>query len=113
MYISRIALDDYRSFHQCMVELSPGVNILVGPNGQGKTNFVEAIGYLTNFHSHRASADSALVRFAPQSAALAQRESPESAAGKEEDLELLDPAVGNTVDTGTAAVAVIRVKAHL
>ena len=113
MYISRIALDDYRSFHQCVVELSPGVNILVGPNGQGKTNFVEAIGYLTNFHSHRASADSALVRFAPQSAALAQRESPEPAAGKEEDLEVPETAVGNTVDTGTSAAAVIRVKAHL
>ena len=62
MYISSIALDDYRSFHQCVVQLSPGVNILVGPNGQGKTNFVEAIGYLTNFHSHRASTDSALRR---------------------------------------------------
>ena len=112
MYISSIALDDYRSFHQCVVQLSPGVNILVGPNGQGKTNFVEAIGYLTNFHSHRASADSALVRFAPQSAALAQRERAEPAAGQEQDLELSETAAGNTADGGASAAAVIRVKAH-
>ena len=95
------------------MQLSPGVNILVGPNGQGKTNFVEAIGYLTNFHSHRASTDSALVRFAPQSAALAQRKNSEIATSQNQDLELSDTAAGNTTDTGTSAAAVIRVKAHL
>lgn len=112
MYISGIALDDYRSFHHCVVQLSPGVNILVGPNGQGKTNFVEAIGYLTNFHSHRASSDGALVRFAPQSAALAQRGSLEPVGDQDQDMELSDTSAGNNAATDTAAVAVIRVKAH-
>ncbi|WP_311588600.1 DNA replication/repair protein RecF [Varibaculum massiliense] len=107
MYISDIALDDYRSFHHCVVHLSPGVNILVGPNGQGKTNFVEAIGYLTNFHSHRASADSALVRFAPQSAALAAREGT-ALAGSEIEGEQADSSSESTAP----GAAVIRVKAH-
>lgn len=108
MYISDIALDDYRSFHHCVVHLSPGVNILVGPNGQGKTNFVEAIGYLTNFHSHRASADSALVRFAPQSAALAAREESASARFQTEG----EQAGGSNENGSGPGVAVIRVKAH-
>ncbi len=99
MYITDIALDDYRSFHHCVAQLSPGVNILLGPNGQGKTNFVEAVGYLTNFHSHRISADSALVRFAPQSAALLSRENGQSQPSPEE--------------TSAPSSAVIRVKAHL
>ena len=107
MYISDIALDDYRSFHHCVVHLSPGVNILVGPNGQGKTNFVEAIGYLTNFHSHRSSADSALVRFAPQSAALAAREGT-VLAGLETEGEQADSSSKSTAP----GAAVIRVKAH-
>ncbi len=115
MYISDIALDDYRSFHHCVVHLSPGVNILVGPNGQGKTNFVEAIGYLTNFHSHRSSADSALVRFAPQSAALAGRKMTKPAATEEEDSAFENAAAVNTASTaggGTPAAAIIRAKAH-
>ena len=99
MYITDIALDDYRSFHHCVAQLSPGVNILLGPNGQGKTNFVEAVGYLSNFHSHRISADSALVRFAPQSAALLNRENGQSQDSPEE--------------TSAPSSAVIRVKAHL
>lgn len=107
MYISDIALDDYRSFHHCVVHLSPGVNILVGPNGQGKTNFVEAIGYLTNFHSHRASADSALVRFAPQSAALAAREESASASFDTEGEQ-----AASSSESTTPGAAVIRVKAH-
>lgn len=107
MYISDIALDDYRSFHHCVVHLSPGVNILVGPNGQGKTNFVEAIGYLTNFHSHRSSADSALVRFAPQSAALATREGA-TLAGSETAGDQVD----SSPDSTAPGAAVIRVKAH-
>ena len=107
MYISDIALDDYRSFHHCVVHLSPGVNILVGPNGQGKTNFVEAIGYLTNFHSHRSSADSALVRFAPQSAALAAREGAGLTGSETEG----DQADSSSESTAPGA-AVIRVKAH-
>ncbi|VEI13349.1 DNA replication and repair protein recF [Trueperella bialowiezensis] len=45
-----------------MLEFSPGVVTFIGENGQGKTNLVEAIGYLATFSSHRVAADAALVR---------------------------------------------------
>ncbi|HHW83948.1 MAG TPA: DNA replication/repair protein RecF [Actinomycetales bacterium] len=62
MHLSHLALSDFRNYHEAVVEFSPGVMVLVGKNGQGKTNLVEAIAYLATFTSHRVSADTALVR---------------------------------------------------
>lgn len=65
MYISDFAIDDFRSYHHAVVRFQPGVCVLLGANGQGKTNLVEALAYLSSFSSHRASADTALVRQPP------------------------------------------------
>lgn len=46
MYISQLSLTDFRSYAQADVRLAPGINVLIGPNGVGKTNIVEAVGYL-------------------------------------------------------------------
>lgn len=62
MRVSHVALDDFRSYKHAVVEFAPGVTVLVGANGQGKTNLVEAVAYLSAFSSHRVSAESALVR---------------------------------------------------
>ncbi|WP_455951973.1 DNA replication/repair protein RecF [Arcanobacterium haemolyticum] len=62
MYISDLALNDFRSYRDVVVSFSPGITTFVGENGQGKTNLVEAIGYLATFSSHRVNADAALVR---------------------------------------------------
>ena len=62
MHVSRLSLTDFRSYEQVDVELEPGVTALVGPNGQGKTNLVEAIGYVATLGSHRVATDAALVR---------------------------------------------------
>ena len=62
MRISHIALDDFRSYRHQVCELPAGVSVFVGHNGQGKTNLVEAIAYLSTFSSHRVAADTALVR---------------------------------------------------
>src|SRR6478609_2397210 len=62
MYISHLSLADFRSYTSVDVELEPGVNAFVGPNGQGKTNLVEAIGYVATLGSHRVPSDAALVR---------------------------------------------------
>ncbi|GII98822.1 DNA replication and repair protein RecF [Sediminihabitans luteus] len=62
MYISHLSLVDFRSYPVVDVELDPGVNAFVGQNGQGKTNLVEAVGYLATLGSHRVSGDAALVR---------------------------------------------------
>ncbi|MGW6228021.1 AAA family ATPase, partial [Cellulosimicrobium cellulans] len=62
MYVSHLSLVDFRSYESVDVELVPGVNALVGQNGQGKTNLVEAIGYVATLASHRVAGDAALVR---------------------------------------------------
>ncbi len=62
MWVKGIRLADFRSYEQVEVELSPGVTTFVGPNGQGKTNLVEAIGYVSILGSHRVATDAPLVR---------------------------------------------------
>lgn len=62
MYITDLALNDFRSYREVVLSLAPGINTFIGENGQGKTNLVEAIGYLATFSSHRVNADAALVR---------------------------------------------------
>ena len=62
MYLSDLALTDFRSYIQTLIHIDPGVVILIGDNGQGKTNAVEAITYLATLSSHRVSSDAALIR---------------------------------------------------
>ncbi|MEI6363333.1 MAG: DNA replication/repair protein RecF [Actinomycetes bacterium] len=62
MWVKGIRLADFRSYEQVEVELTPGVTTFVGPNGQGKTNLVEAIGYVSILGSHRVATDAPLVR---------------------------------------------------
>ena len=62
MYISDLALNDFRSYRELVLQLNPGINVFIGENGQGKTNLVEAINYLATFESHRVGTDAALVR---------------------------------------------------
>jgi len=53
MFIKHLSLASFRNYKTAEVSLQPGVNLLVGPNGQGKTNLVEAIRYLSTLSSHR------------------------------------------------------------
>lgn len=62
MYVSHLSLTDFRSYEQVDLALEPGVSAFVGPNGQGKTNLVEAVGYVATLGSHRVATDAALVR---------------------------------------------------
>ncbi|MEV8114439.1 DNA replication/repair protein RecF [Streptomyces xiamenensis] len=62
MHVTHLSLADFRSYARAEVELGPGVSSFVGPNGQGKTNLVEAVGYLATLGSHRVSSDAPLVR---------------------------------------------------
>lgn len=63
MYVERLSLTDFRSYPQLDLTLEPGPTVLVGPNGVGKTNVVEALGLLSTLSSHRVSSDAPLVRF--------------------------------------------------
>ncbi|MDQ1627882.1 MAG: replication and repair protein RecF [Actinomycetota bacterium] len=62
MRLTHLSLRDFRSYTEVELELEPGVTSLVGPNGQGKTNLVEAVGYLATLSSHRVAQDAPLVR---------------------------------------------------
>ncbi len=73
MFVSHLALTDFRSYPHVELALERGVTALVGPNGQGKTNLVEAIGYLATLASHRVPTDAALVRSGAQRAVVGAR----------------------------------------
>lgn len=62
MHLARLELVDVRSYQRAVVDLEPGVTVLVGPNGQGKTNLLEAVYRLATGSSHRVATDTPLVR---------------------------------------------------
>jgi DNA replication and repair protein RecF len=62
MYVSHLSLTDFRNYSHAEVPLMPGPNLFVGRNGQGKTNLVESLGFLSTLSSHRSSHDSAMIR---------------------------------------------------
>ncbi|NMN01006.1 DNA recombination protein RecF [Bifidobacterium sp. DSM 109958] len=70
MHISRLALDRYRSWDSCVLDFGPGVTILQGRNGLGKTNLVEAVEVLATGGSHRASSSLPLVKRGERSAVI-------------------------------------------
>jgi DNA replication and repair protein RecF len=67
--VRHLSLADFRNYTTADVPFEPGPNLIVGQNGQGKTNLVEALGYLSTLGSHRVSNDKALIR-AGQDAAI-------------------------------------------
>ena len=73
MYITDVELVDFRNYDHVSLEFSPGVNVLTGQNGQGKTNIVEAVAYLATMTSHRVSLDAPLVRRGAERAVVRAR----------------------------------------
>jgi DNA replication and repair protein RecF len=67
--VRHLSLVDFRNYATAEVDLEPGPNLFVGSNGQGKTNLVESLGYLSSLGSHRVSVDHAMIR-AGQNAAI-------------------------------------------
>ncbi len=70
MYVSHLSLHDFRSYATAEVALEPGVTSFIGRNGQGKTNLVEAIDYLSRLTSHRVATDAPLVRHGTEQAVV-------------------------------------------
>ncbi len=62
MYVRHVGLRDFRSWAHVDLELEPGATVLVGPNGFGKTNLVEALWYSSTLGSHRVATDAPLIR---------------------------------------------------
>jgi DNA replication and repair protein RecF len=61
VHVSHLTLHQFRSHLALEQPLEPGVTAFLGPNGQGKTNIVEAVDYLARLSSHRVSSDAPLV----------------------------------------------------
>jgi DNA replication and repair protein RecF len=70
VHLTRLALTDFRSYAAAEMSLEPGVSTLLGPNGQGKTNLVEAAAYVSTLGSHRVATDAPLVRAGAERAIL-------------------------------------------
>ncbi len=70
MYVAHLSLHDFRSYATAEVTLEPGVTSFIGRNGQGKTNLVEAIDYLSRLTSHRVATDAPLVRHGAEQAVV-------------------------------------------
>lgn len=62
MFVRKFSLRDFRSWDAVTVDLAPGCTVFVGRNGHGKTNLLEALGYLSTLSSHRVSTDAPLIR---------------------------------------------------
>jgi len=73
VYLEHLSLTDFRSYAQVDLAFEPGVTVLVGYNGIGKTNLMEAIGYLATLSSHRVSSDGPLLRFGTDRALVRAR----------------------------------------
>jgi DNA replication and repair protein RecF len=74
MFVDHLQLADFRSYEQVDVPLGSGVTTFVGANGQGKTNLVEAVEYVSTLSSHRVSSEVPLVRFGAERAVVRARE---------------------------------------
>ena len=70
MFVARLGLVDFRSYARADVEFEPGPNVLIGPNGIGKTNLVEALAYVATLGSHRVATDLPLVRSGARAAVI-------------------------------------------
>ena len=70
MFVKRVRLTNFRNYKNAEVELSPGVNLLHGSNGQGKTNLVEAVNFFASLSSHRVSGTTPLVKQGEQTAII-------------------------------------------
>lgn len=70
MHLSWVELLDVRCYEELTFRPTPGINVLIGNNGAGKTTVLEGIGYLSSLRSFRKTPDAALVRSGSDGAVL-------------------------------------------
>ncbi|MDR0366386.1 MAG: DNA replication/repair protein RecF [Bifidobacteriaceae bacterium] len=102
MYLADLVLSDFRSHQDVSVKFEPGVNILVGGNGQGKTNLVEAVVFLATLASHRVALNAALVRTGAERARVQAKLIRDGRAATAE--VVISPGKGTAAKLGTSKV---------
>lgn len=85
MFLSYLNLTNFRSYEELELELEPGITSFVGSNGEGKTNIIEAIGFLAYLRSHRTSSDNPLIKLESDKAYIRAKV---NTAGRTELLEV-------------------------
>ncbi|QDZ15543.1 DNA replication/repair protein RecF [Humibacter ginsenosidimutans] len=73
MRVTHLSLTDFRNYAHAEVELAPGPNLFVGSNGQGKTNLVESLVFVSTGSSHRTPVDAAMIRQEASAAVIRAR----------------------------------------
>lgn len=73
MQLANLTLHNYRNYQDLTVDFAPGINVLLGPNAQGKTNLLEAIYVLALARSHRTSSDKELLGWQADEARISGR----------------------------------------
>lgn len=73
MRVTALSLSDFRNYERAEVTFAPGFNVILGRNGQGKTNMVEAIAYFASLKSHRVAGDAPLIRAGADAAIMRMR----------------------------------------
>ena len=68
MLINNINLKNYRNYENLSLNFSKNINMIIGQNGQGKTNIVEAIHFLSFAKSFRTNRDKEVINFGKDSA---------------------------------------------
>jgi DNA replication and repair protein RecF len=71
--IDELWLTDFRSYRELHLEPAPGLTVLTGANGAGKTNVLEAVGFLASLRSFRGAPADALVRSGAEAAVIRGR----------------------------------------
>ncbi len=70
MLLRRLELVDFRNYARLGLDVPEGVTVLIGANGQGKTNLLEAVGYLASLSSFRGASDEVLIGTGADSAVI-------------------------------------------
>jgi DNA replication and repair protein RecF len=105
VHLRHLSVVDFRSWPSAELALLPGPVALVGPNGHGKTNLLEAVGYLATLGSHRAGSDAPLVREGAERAVIRAAVVAHSAPPRELRVEVeIVPGRANRAKLGNAAV---------
>lgn len=86
MIVESVSLVDFRSYSQARFSFEPGLTAVIGPNGRGKTNLLEAVGFMAGIGSLRGAPDEALVRSGAEAAVV--RGEITSADGRDQTVEI-------------------------
>jgi DNA replication and repair protein RecF len=78
MFAKRVKLTNFRNYESADIEFTSGVNLIYGPNGQGKTNLVEALNFFAALDSHRVAGHTPLIKQGKSTAIISLELSHES-----------------------------------